>query len=467
MKTSALAALAGLACSVMADDIRQYSPQVNYHLDRSDMTHLAPKLIVSTLYASNLTTDNSTINITLQMNHPTVLLENVEHVSKVVCEEASVEVTFNDTLAFGVTLTEWKNDGEFVLITNHLGDCDSAAERGFYLIGGLTWNNDTLTVSANSVKTNITDSAGMAQVDFDAIPASTVQNKVETISARGLSSRNNAASGSLTAPKTCSLDLCFAKDEVLYSTDHFKLVADEVSFDTNVTYSGRLKYDIFKHETNELWFDIELSQNLTIDMTAVITSTLLNRTSTYAPGTLTASIIHVPGILTIGPGIGFSAQAELSVSSPVNISLKSKVGLYDGRVRLDFVNLQRSIITGWKPSYDIKTEMKAKVNATFSPSSTLDVKMVVNFLHGLVDLSSGIKASPGFHSEFVVSADQVVESVDGKVKTVQANNMGNCNNGVEVYTSFTFSLVGYVTRFLSASLYGVEVPISQECWTWA
>lgn len=160
MKTSALAALAGLACSVMADNIRQYSPQVNYHLDRSDMTHLAPKLIVSTLYTSNLTTDNSTINITLQMNHPTVLLENVEHVSKVVCEEGSVEVTFNDTLAFGVTLTEWKNDGEFVLITNHLGNCDTAAERGFYLIGGLTWNNDTLTVSANSVKTNITESAG-------------------------------------------------------------------------------------------------------------------------------------------------------------------------------------------------------------------------------------------------------------------------------------------------------------------
>lgn len=300
----------------------------------------------------------------------------------------------------------------------------------------------------------------MAQVDFDAIPASTAQEKVDTISARGFTKTTNAPGGSLTAPKTCSLDLCFAKNEILYSTDHFKLVADEVSFDTDVTYSGRLKYDIFKHETNELWFDIEVSQNLTIDMTAVVTDTLLNRTSTYAPGTLTASLIHVPGILTIGPGIGFSAQAELSVSSPVNISLKTKVGLYDGRVRLDFVNIHKTRIRGWRPSYDIKAETKAKVNATFSPTSTLDVKMVVNFLHGLVDLSSGIKASPGFHSEFVMSANEVAESMEGKIKAVQANNMGNCSNGVEVYTSFTFSLVAYVTRFLSASLYGLEVPIS-------
>lgn len=102
-------------------------------------------------------TDNTSIvNITLTVP-AAVLLEAVTPLTAVDCAEDSVALTFRNAAMVNAAFTAWSAFESLVLITNHMGDCDTEHERGFFVAS--TFAIDNLTLVAGVEKTNVTNVA--------------------------------------------------------------------------------------------------------------------------------------------------------------------------------------------------------------------------------------------------------------------------------------------------------------------
>jgi hypothetical protein len=134
------------------------SPIINPDTDTTNLGNLVPSTNVSLNWGME---GNSLVNVSLEMNHPTVLLEEVDDIATVDCEATSVTITFAHKDAFEEALSDWSDDETFVLVTNHLGDCDAENERGIFLTSGITSNNKTLTIIANGEKSDLNNTAGL------------------------------------------------------------------------------------------------------------------------------------------------------------------------------------------------------------------------------------------------------------------------------------------------------------------
>lgn len=138
-----------------------YTPIPDVNANTTSLEHCTLTKDVTMLYGNKNADDNSLVNVTLSMNYPSVILENIGALTSVDCTDDAVTVTFNDSASYDASLTEWFDDGDFVIITNHEGDCDVEIERGFFLVEQLTWYDDTLSVTASASRTNITETARM------------------------------------------------------------------------------------------------------------------------------------------------------------------------------------------------------------------------------------------------------------------------------------------------------------------
>jgi hypothetical protein len=136
-------------------------PVSNPSCDPSDLNNIVPKSNLTLHYGSNDTsTPDSNAKISLQMKVPSVVLEEIVSVHSVVCSDAGVVVTFDDLAGYEKSMKEWPSSGDFVLFTNHLGNCDAEFERGLFLVGGLAFDETTLTVVATAEKSDFQSTAG-------------------------------------------------------------------------------------------------------------------------------------------------------------------------------------------------------------------------------------------------------------------------------------------------------------------
>lgn len=106
---------------------------------------------------------DSLVSVGLTMQNTAVALEDVDDVVAVDCSgNSSVAVTFNTTEAFNDALTQWSRlNDSFVMITNHLGDCDSELERSFFVADSDTLGSfeGNLTIVARAEKSDIVNTA--------------------------------------------------------------------------------------------------------------------------------------------------------------------------------------------------------------------------------------------------------------------------------------------------------------------
>lgn len=115
---------------------------------------LVPQSNVTIDYGLN-NTDLAAVNITLSTNYPTILLETISNLTNVDCSSDSVAITFNDAEDLDDAYAQWSSHEKLLLITNHMGDCDTEFERGFFVAGTYTADVASLTLTATTEKTNV------------------------------------------------------------------------------------------------------------------------------------------------------------------------------------------------------------------------------------------------------------------------------------------------------------------------
>jgi len=248
----------------------------------------------------------------------------------------------------------------------------------------------------------------------------------------------------------------------LYSYPPYLTVsAKSASFAADVTFSGYLRYNWLLFKLEDLYFDIDASSTSVLSLGASIDSAYAT-TFTYSPSTLSYSLISVPGVLELGPELKFAVSGNVSASEAVDISTDFSLKLADGKVHLDLLNEAKTSTSGWTPSYSTSAKISGNAAVTFDPTAALTVEMAINFFGGLVDLSTGVTATPGFENKFTLTATEGVD-LSG---VSNLNAQGVCAEGLAVDSKFTFNVEAFATKWWSKNVYSVVVPIADECFSW-
>lgn len=124
----------------------------------TDDTTFTPSSNVSLPYG-NLSTAQSVVSVNLTTSHPSILLELLPTVVSVDCASDAVSVVFDNADDLASAYSEWSSHSVLVFVTNHMGDCDSELERGFFKADSYTTDESTLTLVASTQKSTIADIA--------------------------------------------------------------------------------------------------------------------------------------------------------------------------------------------------------------------------------------------------------------------------------------------------------------------
>lgn len=241
-------------------------------------------------------------------------------------------------------------------------------------------------------------------------------------------------------------------------------IAKSFSVNTNsakqVTLSGYLAYNWLTFHVDSLYFDFDLSLSSHLTLSADINSSY-NGTFTYAPSSLYYGL-SVPGIVELGPELQFSVSAEVAASEAVTLTTGVGIELTDGNVHLDLLAQDGTTTSGWVPTYSASANISGQAVATLNPVAAVTVDLSIVFFGGILDLSSGVTAKPGFENDFILTA---AEGVDLSGVT-NVTSGGVCAEGLAISSNFTFAVEVFVTEWWSDEVYNVVVPILDECFSW-
>lgn len=104
-------------------------------------------------------TGSQNVNVNLTTSHSSVLLESLPGLVSVDCAADLVSVVFDSAADLATAHSEWSALSKLLLITNHMGDCDTEFERGFFVAENYTTDETSLTLVASTQKSSISDVA--------------------------------------------------------------------------------------------------------------------------------------------------------------------------------------------------------------------------------------------------------------------------------------------------------------------
>ncbi|KAH7323501.1 hypothetical protein BKA65DRAFT_567242 [Rhexocercosporidium sp. MPI-PUGE-AT-0058] len=404
---------------------------------------IAPKTDIILQYASVNATEEMTASINAVMKYPSVLLEEIDSVSKVDCSADSVAITFSDKADYDETTKDWPASG-FVLFTNHLGDCDTDNERGLYIVNSVTWDDATLTVTAASTKSSFDDSTSEMTVDYTK-PA--------------ISKRDTPQSWFAEVANNIVLNDDPLKKDLSITVNEPKLGGD-------LSVSGHLHFSWLKLKPTEFFVDVDLGVTAAANVKVSASLSSGNDVYSFSPASLTVSAFSIPGILDVGPALAFKMGVEVSASGTVEMSADLTATISNGHAHIDFLDSKNTVTTGWEPVFTHAVNISAAVEAQVNPFVELTAEMAVKFLGGLLDLSSGIKAKPSLINVFSLQAQFNIDNANNV--TIPAATDLTCVNGVWFSSAFNFIVTAFVTQFYDVEVFRLDIPIyKSECWTWA
>ncbi|OBR12725.1 Isoamyl alcohol [Colletotrichum higginsianum IMI 349063] len=399
------------------------------------------------------------IDMTLAFKNPAVVLEHVDAVSAVVCSDDGLAVSFSDADAFREAVKDWSEsstDGGFVLITNHLGNCDAEFERGFFLATGLTSDEGSLSVTVAASREELANIAGECEMTFSSLPAATLSKRL-----------------TLDSSVSLSFAEALADDTVLFSDGQYvNVTADEAWFSSTVAFSGYLKYNFWGFRLEALYFDLDTTFDSAVGV-SVDVAAAYSHSLKYAPDELAYSLVSVPGIVQLGPGVAFAVGLDFDVSAAVGVSAGLSVALPAANVHLDLVDGARSSATGWEPKYSSHANITESADVRVDASADVTVRLAFELLGGLVDLSAGITATPGFDNRFKLRGEQNLglagnftsKPTEAVAEVPKDGPVCAEKNGVELATDFYFNLTGFATKWWTGELYSTRVPLWDVCYS--
>jgi hypothetical protein len=244
---------------------------------------------------------------------------------------------------------------------------------------------------------------------------------------------------------------------------YISVVANTASFTSSARFTGHLAYNFWTVNVEQLYFDLDVAFDANLDLTSVINGSY-SHDFEYAPSSLAVAPISIPGILTLGPALDFAIGAQLSADAGVNLVTQTEVSLQDGNVHVDLLNETNTGTSGWTPQSSASATLDVEATVQLNPYVLLGVELAVDFLGGLLDLSSGINANATLANELIATGDVAAGTASG-VSTATGTVNGVCEDGVEYEANFIFEITGFVTSFYSSQIYAVEVPIFDKCWS--
>ncbi|TLS30743.1 hypothetical protein PpBr36_03912 [Pyricularia pennisetigena] len=443
-------------------------------VDTSDKNNIIPAPQVSLFYGddgsrptpppfANSTAGHNTtvpapqgsINMTLTTNHSFVALEYIDSITKVKCSKNLLTVKFSDVEAFDIAAKNWESlEAGLIIVTNGQGNCNDEFERGFFKVDDVKPNKDDLSIACTASSQKIEQVAGTCEMTFSSLPAATLRKRI-----------------TLNPSTTLSFGTALAKNKTLLDLDpYLEIIADHASFESAVTFSGKLNYDFWAFKLKELYFDLDASFKADVALSASIQAAY-SQNFQYAPDELEYTLINVPGVVALGPGVAFGIGVNLSASGAVDVHTALGVAMPKGNVHLDLVNKDRGTsATGWDPKYTAAANISQKAEVGADVYASVTVSLAVKVLGGLVDLSSGLTAEPRVNNRFSLAGNQQL-SVGGSATTKPVGSVlqpvtgqGSCEQGVGIKSDFVFKLKGFITKYWSRDLFGVEVPIANQCY---
>jgi hypothetical protein len=154
-------------------------------------------------------------------------------------------------------------------------------------------------------------------------------------------------------------------------------------------------------------------------------------------------------------GIG----AAIDASGAVDLSAGVAIALDDGNVHLDALDSGKITTSGWELTHTASANISAAAKAGIDPFVALTVEMEINLLSGAVDLSTGVTATPGLQNEFVLTATG--STVGGGTAVGAA-----CAEGLQLTSSFVFSVVAFATQWYNKELYHYSTELLNQCFSW-
>ncbi|KAJ4396214.1 hypothetical protein N0V93_000433 [Gnomoniopsis smithogilvyi] len=397
--------------------------------------------------------DTNYVNITLTVPSA-ILLEAIESLTNVDCSADSLTVSFNSTDSLDAAFAAWSAYTDLVLITNHLGDCDTEYERGFFVAASFAVSDSTIVATAE--KTNVTSIASHMRANFTGIPgqSSTI---AATKTKRDIIIDPDAVSVSTEWDLTPSLTL-YEYDPYVTAT------ANSGSLALGVTLDGYLDFDIWTLSLEALYVDAATTVSADLELELAVTAPYSD-TFSYSDG-IEYYVVDVPGILTFGPELSFAVGATVDVDAAIDVILDIGAEIANGTIHLDFVG-DGTAAEGWTPTYHADLTLSEEATVGLTPFVSVTVGLDFTILGGLLDLSGGLTPKVDFPITATLNATQVVSDSTGTNVTVtQVGADGTCSNGVEVVSEFEFTLDAFLTEFWDMTLYSVEVAIADECYTW-
>lgn len=433
-----------------------FGPTIAPGIDTKDPVNIVPAKNISLYYSATETEEQGSINMTLALNNPAVVLEQVDAVKSVVCDDNELTVSFSGSEAFEQAVKDWSESEEgFILITNHMGNCDAEFERGFFMATGLTQSRDDLSITVAASKEELTNIAGQCEMSFSSLPAATLTKRL-----------------TLDPSVSISFSEGLADNTVLFSDGQYiNVTADEAWFSSSITFSGYLKYNFWGFKLEALYFDLDTTFDSAVGLSVDVAAAYSHQLK-YAPDELAYSLVSVPGVVQLGPGVAFAVGLDFDVSAAVGVTAGLSVNLPDGNVHLDLLDSSKSSATGWEPKYSSYANITEAADVRVDASADVTVELAIKLLGGLVDLSSGLTATPGFDNHFKLRGEQNLGAAgnftSAPVASAEVPSDGLIcaeKNGVELATDFYFNLTAFATKFWSAELYHTRVPLWDLCYS--
>lgn len=432
-----------------------FKPSLKTEVDRKDPKNLVPAKNISLSYAPAPEEDEQKggIDMSLVFNEPAVALEHVEAVAEVVCDDNSLSVTFEDKENFDEAVSDWDTGSPFVLITGSFNKgCTSEFERGFFVVDSVSTDAEKLAVKVTAVKGELPDIAGGLEMSFTSLPAAQIMRRID-----------------LDPEYAIDFEESLDEGTTIFSSKDGELTAEKAWFSSTVTFSGRLKYNFWTAKLEELVFDLDAE----FEASAVIAAQFDSAFSTgvvFSPDELAFSLVDVPGIIALGPGVAFGLSVDLDVKSATDLYAGVDVALPAGKVHIDFLDGNNTESSGWEPEYESFANITKASEVQLDIGPAVTVALQFKLLGGLVDLSSGIRAVPGFGNNFKLrreSADDDDDEINLAVGMEKPEDAVACTDAdtdtFEYASDFFFKVTAFATRWWDKDLYEVRVPIADHC----